>query len=263
MEEFMGNFRERGLGMALLFLLSVAPQAFADPNWDQSLGLTKDQLKELKGFNKTKSDILHQAQQDREGSTEALMKQVLAGDGESAVQATLGQVLFDVKAMEKAEEDYWNNLQAFLSPAQAAQIYLKIHPPLPGPEATPKGSKASVHPKDNFRWGAYIGLDANLLGQLRSANLQWSGQMKEKKEEKASAAGRLEKLIQAKGPDSDIQANLKALLAAVQAQHEIDQDYWEKALPGFLSPTQVAKLYLHRLPPKEGFHPPPQALKKK
>jgi hypothetical protein len=151
--------------------------------------------------------------------------------------------------MERADDDYWKNLQSFLAPSQVAKIYLKFHPDVP-----PVAARART--KDKVNWAAYIGLTPAQLKQLKSANSQWMGQMKGKVSERTSAYQRLEKAVQSGAPDAEIQPILNALLAAVREKHQIDQDYYAKDLPGFLSPTQVAKLYLHRRPPKEGFIPP-------
>lgn len=245
----MGNFRRTGPGAVLGLALSVASCAFAGPTWYQSLGLTKDQGRQLRGSNQAKSATIKQAFQDKEGNTGHLAKLVLSNAGDTAIQPVLGQVLSSLQTMEKADDDYWRSLQSFLAQSQVAKIYLKFHPNVP-PVA------ARARPKDKVNWVAYIGLTPAQLKQLKSTNSQWMGQMKEKVSERTSAYQKLEKAVQSGAPDAEIQPILNTLLATVVEKHQVDQDYYGKDLPGFLSPTQVAKLYLHRRPPKEGFIPP-------
>lgn len=245
----MGNSRRTGPCAFLGLALSAAACAFAGPTWYQSLGLTKDQGRQLRGSNRAKSATLRQAYRDKEGNTEYLAKQVLSGAGDTALQPVLVRVLSSLQAMEKADDDYWKNLQSFLSPGQVAKIYLKFHPHVP-PVAAP------ARPRDGVNWVSYIALTPAQIKQLKSTNSQWMGQMKGRVSERTATYQQLENAVQAGAPDSEIQPVLKALLAAVREKHQADQDYYGKDLPGFLNPTQVAKLYLHRRPPKEGFNPP-------
>lgn len=127
----MENFRRTGPGVVLGLALLAASYAFAGPTWYQSLGLTKDQSRQLRGSNLAKSATIKQAYQDKEGNSEYLAKQVLSGAGDTAVQPVLGQVLSSLQTMEKADDDYWKNLQSFLAPGQVARIYLKFHPDVP------------------------------------------------------------------------------------------------------------------------------------
>jgi hypothetical protein len=235
--------------LAAVLAWGLASFAFAGPTWYQSLGLTKDQKIQFRKCNRVKSAAIKQAYSDKEGNSEYLARQVLSNSGDEALQPTLGQVLASLQTMEGADDDYWRNLQSFLAPSQVAKIYLKFHPDVP-PAAAPS------RPKDKVNWVSYIGLTPAQIKQLKSANIQWMVQMKEKVSERTSAYLQLEKAVQTGAPDAQIQPILNALLATVREKHRIEQDYYGKDLPAFLGPTQVAKLYLRRRPPKTGFNPP-------
>lgn len=235
--------------LAAALAWALASFAFAGLTWYQSLGLTKDQEIRLRKCNQAKSTSIKQAYSDREGNSEYLAKQVLSNTGDATLQPTLGQVLFSLQAMEKADDDYWKELQSFLSPNQVARIYLKFHPDVP-PVVPP------ARPKDGINWSAYIGLTPAQFKQLKSVNSQWMTQMKAKAAERNAGLQQLEKAVGAGDSDNQIQPLLTSLLSSVEERHRIDQEYYGKDLPAFLSPTQVAKLYLHRRPPKTGFNPP-------
>jgi hypothetical protein len=243
----MGNLNRASLAAALAW--GLASLAFAGPTWYQSLGLTKDQQIRLRKCNHAKSAAIQQAYADKEGNSEYLATQVLSNSGDGALQPILGQVLSSLQAMEKADDDYWRNLQSFLAPGQVARIYLKFHPDVP--PITPP-----ARPKDKVNWVAYIGLTPSQFKQLKDANTRWIGLMKETVARKSAAYQKLEKSVQSGETDAQIGPLLDALLSSMEEKHRIDQEYYAKDLPAFLGPTQVAKLYLHRRPPKTGFNPP-------
>jgi hypothetical protein len=242
--------------MALLFTVFLVSGALAGPSWYQSLGLTKDQGKQLRGFNQAKSATIKQAFQEKEGNTVNLAHLVLSGAGDADLQPALGQVLSNLQTMVEADDNYWKNLQSFLTPGQVAKIYLKTHP-----DAAPVTPPA--RPKDGVNWAAYVGLTPAQYKQLKDTNVQWMGRMKAKVSDRVSTLKQLEASIQNGAPDAQVLPLLNTLLATVQGKHQTELDYYEKDLPAFLSPTQVAKLYLHRRPPKEGFSPPSGSPSKK
>ncbi len=239
----------------LLFLSSflafgTAP-AQADQGWDQYLALNPDQKAQLKAANEKRKGPLEIVRQDKDQATQDLANQVLANAGDAVLQPLLNQVLDDMQVIDKSDDTYWSSLLNFLTPTQVAKLYLKGHQPKnPGPAAPhPPG------PHPSFKWDAYFGFNPVTAQQFKAADQARNAQMKNAREDQEAAIEQLNQLVQSNAADSAIQPTLTTLFNAIQTEHQTEQSFWGATLPGFLSPTQMAKLYLHRHPPKGGFTP--------
>lgn len=229
---------------------------WADPAWDQYLGLNPSQKAQLKDVNQKRKQPMEIVRQDKDDATQTMVTQVKANAGDNALQATLKQVLDDIQVIDKADEDYWAAISGFLAPTQVAKIYLKGHPPK-NPSAP--GPQHPANPQPHINWNAFFGLSRPQAQQLKAADQARNSQMKPTREEQEAAVEQLNQLVQSGAADNAFQATLQPTLTTLfndlHTEHQAEQDFWGTTLPGFLAPTQMAKLYLHRHPPKGGFQP--------
>lgn len=244
--------RKTSLWVTTIALFS-ASHCLAEQASDRYLGLNPGQKAQLKSANQAKNDAVKPSKTDKDTVTQNLMSQVLANAGDPALQPLLTQIQGDIQTIDGAEENYWQTLGGFLTPTQVAKIYLKSHPPK-NPAQTPPQKPAN--PQMSFNWNAYFGLGKDLKSQLKAADQQRSAQAKTTREEMETAVDQLNQLVQSNAADSAIQPTLSTILTDLHSQHSLEQTFWGATLPGFLSPTQTAKLYLHRHPPQGGFNPP-------
>jgi hypothetical protein len=246
-------------GMGIVIFWGISP-ALADKAWDTYLGLNPTQRGQLKMAGKTRGNMAKPAREDKDAATQTLMTQVLANAGDSTLQPILTQILGDIKTMDGAEDSFWQAIQSFLSPTQVAKIFLKGHPPKNTAQNPPPPKPANPQPP--FNWNAYFGFTKDQQIQLKAADQQKNTQVKPTQEEKEAAIQQLSQLVQTNAPDTSIQPTLTTLFNDIETEYAANQAFWGTTLPGFLSPTQMAKLYLHRHPPQGGFHPPaPVAVK--
>lgn len=238
-------------------LLSVASLSYADKAWDQYVGFTKAQHQQWGASNKSKEAIVKPARQDKDASTQSLIGQVLANGGDSVVQPILNRILSDIQTMDNAEDTFWQTVQGFLTSTQVAKVYLKWHQPKPpaAPSNNPKPS--NPNPQPPYNWNAYFGFTPDQASQLKGADQAKNTSLKPVRDEKDSALSQLAQLVQSNAADSAIKPTLNTLFADIQGEHQTEQTYWGTTLPGFLSSTQMAKLYLHRHAPQGTFNPPP------
>ncbi len=241
--------------MAAAFL--TASLSYADDKaWVQYLKLSKTQMMELRNANQTRKGTVQPERQEQEVATQSLMNQVLANAGDSAVQPILNQILGKIKTIDGADENYWQSLMGALNPAQVAKIYLKDHPPK-NPSAAASTPVAPIpNPAPPYNWNAYFGLTQDQQTKLKAADQDKNSQMKSNRDEKEAAVEQLDQLVNSNAPDGSIQPTLETLFADIQIEHQGNQAFWGTTLPGFLSSTQMAKLYLHRHTPKGVFNPP-------
>jgi hypothetical protein len=240
--------------ISALLIFLPASLALADQTFIHSLGLTAPQAAQLKTAQQTKKTTLDPAKIDRDSSTQNLAGQVLANAGDSTVQPVLNQILNDTQTIDSADDSYWQNLTSFLTPTAAAKLYLKDH--------HPKNQNPSPNPgapKPHYDWTAYFGLTPTLQAQFKTADEARSASVKPAQENADSYLAQLSQQVQGNAEDSVILGSLSLILSNVQTIHQTEEAFWAATLPGFLSPTQEAKIYLHRHPPKGGFTPPPPA----
>jgi Spy/CpxP family protein refolding chaperone len=240
-------------------VLLTSSFSYADKEWEQYLGLSKSQRVQLRMDNQTRKGTVDPAKQDRDAATQSLVNQVLANAGDPAVQPILSQILGDIKTIDGAEENYWQSLMGSLNPIQVAKIYLKDHPPKNPTAAAPAPANPAPNSGKGFNWNAYFELSTDQETQLKAAEQAKNGQTKPIKDEKEAAIEQLSQLVQSNAADTSIQPTLRTLLTDDQTEHQVEQAFWGTTLPGFLTPTQVSKLYLHRRTPKGVFTPPPPA----
>ena len=138
-----------------------------------------------------------------------------------------------------------------------AKIYLKRHPPKNLSQTPPTTAHKPPNTQPPYNWNAYFGLAKDLQSQLKAADQNKNAQMKTARDEKEAAIAQLNQLVQSNAVDASIQPTLTTLFSDIRTEHTTEQAFWGTTLPGFLNPTQVAKLYLHRHAPKGGFNPPP------
>ncbi len=239
-------------GWGFIAMAGVTP-GWADPAWDQYLGLNPGQKAQLKVTNEKRKQPLQIVRQDKDDALQTMVNQVKSSAGDTALQATLRQVLDDVQVLDKADEDYWAAISGFLTPTQVAKVYLKGHPPK---STIAPAVQRPNNPNPPFRkWEAYFGLDRAQSSQLKAADQARNSQMKPTREEQEAAMEQLNQLLQSGASDTALQPTLTTLFNDLHTEHQTEQAFWGTTLPGFLAPTQMAKLYLHRHPPKGGFTP--------
>lgn len=243
-----------GLLVLSAFLLLGTIPIQADPAWNQYLALNPDQKAQLKAANEKRKGPLQIVRQDKDEAIQNLVNQVKANAGDAALQPILTQILDDVQVIDKSDDAYWPSLMGFLTPTQVAKIYLKGHPPRSTiAPSVQRPNNPNPHP--SFKWEAYFGFNPATAQQFKAADQAKNNQMKPLHEEQEAAVEQLNQLVQSNAADSAIQPTLTTLFNAIQTEHQTEQAFWGTTLPGFLSPTQMAKLYLHRHPPKSGFNP--------
>lgn len=240
---------------AVLLSLDITT-AHADKAWEQSLGLNPSQKMQLKAADQTRNGVVKPAQSDRDSATQTLISQVLANAGDTTLQPILSQVLGDIKTIDGAEENFWQSISGSLTATQVAKIYLKRHPPK-APANNPPSAPPAPGPKPaGFNWGQYFGLGKDIQTQLKTADQARNSQMKTTREEQESAVAQLYQLVQSNAPDASLQPTLTTLFNDLHTEHVTEQAFWGTTLPSFLTPTQMAKIYLHRHTPKGSFNPP-------
>jgi hypothetical protein len=171
----------------------------------------------------------------------------------------LNQILSDNKTINATEDLFWTSVGAFLTPTQVAKLYLKGHHPK---NQTPSPQMSAPKPTNSqplYNWNAYFGFSKEVQAQLKAADQNRNGQMKTAREERDAALVQLNQLVQSNAADPAILGVLKTIFSDEKNEHATEQAFWETTLPGFLNPTQMAKLYLHRHASKGGFNPPPPA----
>jgi Spy/CpxP family protein refolding chaperone len=240
-------------------LLAGANPSYADKAWDQYLGLNPQQHQQLKAAEESRKKIVDPAKLDRDSATQSLTGLVLGNSGDSAVQPVLNQVLSDIQTIDNAEDTFWQAIPGFLTPTQVAKIYLRNHPPKNPAMNPPPPSNPNPHPgprQPRPDWNAYFGLNPQTEGQLKAADNAKNVSLKGGREEKEAAVEQLQQLVQAGAADSAVQPTLATLFKDIQTDHQTEETFWGTTLSGFLTPTQVAKIYLHRHAPKDSFNPP-------
>jgi len=241
------------LGLLGVITATGTAPGWADPAWDQYLGLNPSQKAQLKAVNEKRKQPLEIVRQDKDDATQNMVNQVKSNAGDTALQATLKQVLDDIQVIDKADEDYWTALSGFLTPTQVAKIYLKGHPPK---STIAPAVQRPNNPNPPFvKWNEYFGLNKPQSMQLKAADQARNSQMKPLKEEQEAAVEQLNQLVQSNAADTALQPTLTTLFNDLHSEHQAEEAFWGTTLPGFLAPTQMAKLYLHRHPPKGGFTP--------
>ena len=242
----------------ILALVWSAP-CHADKAWDQYLNLDPNQKAQYKPAEQNRKRTVDGTKKDREATTDNLAAQVLANSGDAAVQPVYSQVMGENKTINDADEAFWRTISGFLAPTQVAKIFLKWHKPKePGNPTTAK--QGMPNPAPAFNWNDYFGLNKDQLAQLKAADKARGETMRTDKENFGASLTQLDQQVQSNGGDSAIQMTLTTLFSTMENQHRTEEDFWATNLPGFMSATQVAKIYLHRHPPKSGFNPPPQVV---
>lgn len=248
--------KKNTLGPVMAVFLAAA-LAHADKAWDQYLGLSKDQRVQYKNAEQSRKSIIDPARQDKESATQNLVSQVLANAGDAAVGPILGQITGDTKTIDGAEEMFWRSVSGFLASPQVAKIFLKWHQPkYPAASPAPPAPKPAGARLPKLDWNSYFGFNKDLQDQLKSADQAKNAEMKSDRNNQEAYLEQLDQQVQGNAGDSAIQITLTSLFSALESEHHAEQNYWGTTLPGFLTPTQVAKLYLHRHSGKIPFNPP-------
>lgn len=248
----MNAFRATLFALSTFSLLTAAGPSHADKAFDQYLALSPTQHHQLEAANKSRKSIADPAKAEKDSATQNLIGLVIGNTGDSGVQPVLNQVLSDTQTIDNAEDTYWQAIQGFLTPTQVAKIYLRNHPPKgPPPPPAPK-PPGSGHPS---KWDVYFGFNPQTEGQFKAADKAKNASLKGVRQEKDAAVEQLRQLVQSGAADSAIQPTLATLFKDIQTEHQTEETFWGSTLPGFLAPTQVAKIYLHRHAPKGSFNP--------
>ena len=109
---------------------SKPPQQYGNPpqDWKAYFGLTKDQQGKFDTANKAKAAALKTLRETQDGAIEALRQKVNSNASENDIAAAFTTVKTDMKAIQNAENSYWDTLSGFLSPTQQAKLFLKSRP---------------------------------------------------------------------------------------------------------------------------------------
>ncbi len=247
------NFSRKKVTLIAAVLGLTASLSFADRAWDQYLNLNPIQKQQLNGDNKTKSNTVKPARADRDAATQTLITQILGNAGDSAIQPLLTQIFADTNTIDSSEDSYWPTISQFLSPTQVAKIFLKNHQPQNPP---PAPAQPAMHPP-KYNWTAYFGLTSTQQTQYKTDDQEKGTAEKELKASTNSLITQLNQQVQSNAGDGPIQPTLNQIFGNLQNQQQTELTFWTGTLPAFLTPTQIAKIYLHRHAPKGTFNPPP------
>jgi hypothetical protein len=239
------------------------PQAVA-PAQDtrDSLGMTKAMHGKLNAVNKNKSATVKQLRDGLNASIEDLRGKVDAKAPDNDITASFSTIKTDMKSVESVELFYWDSLAAFLTPPQVAAVFLKSHPPKnPSPAPTPAPVKPQTPPAQQNAaaqsanvmsekdWKAYIALTPDQHDKLNAANKAKGTTLNPLRTNRDNDIEALRSKVNAHSPDADIQAAFSAVKSDIKAISDAENGFWD-TVAAFLSPLQVAKLFLKGHPKK-------------
>jgi hypothetical protein len=239
------------------------PQAVA-PAQDtrDSLGMTKAMHGKLNAVNKNKSATVKQLRDGLNASIEDLRGKVDAKAPDNDITASFSTIKTDMKSVESVELFYWDSLAAFLTPPQVAAVFLKSHPPKnPSPAPTPAPVKPQTPPAQQNAaaqsanvmsekdWKAYIALTPDQHDKLNAANKAKGTTLNPLRTNRDNDIETLRSKVNAHSPDADIQAAFSAVKSDIKAISDAENGFWD-TVAAFLSPLQVAKLFLKGHPKK-------------
>ncbi len=103
-------------------------------------------------------------------------------------------------------------------------------------------------------WDQYLALKPDQKAQLKAANEKRKGPLDIVRQDKDDATQNLVTQVKANAGDAVILPVLNQVLDDIQVIDHADETYWP-TLSGFLTPTQVAKIYLKGHPPRSTIAP--------
>jgi hypothetical protein len=93
--------------------------------WKQSFALTPDQKQKFDAANKSKHETMKGLQAAKESALEQLNARVEAKAPDADMQNAVSSARHALAALPAAEDAYWDDLAAFLTPTQQAKLFLK------------------------------------------------------------------------------------------------------------------------------------------
>jgi hypothetical protein len=141
-------------------------------------------------------------------------------------------------------------------------VFLKSHPPKnPSPAPTPAPVKPQTPPAQQNAaaqsanvmsekdWKAYIALTPDQHDKLNAANKAKGTTLNPLRTNRDNDIEALRSKVNAHSPDADIQAAFSAVKSDIKAISDAENGFWD-TVAAFLSPLQVAKLFLKGHPKK-------------
>ena len=233
------------------------PQAVA-PAQDtrDSLGMTKAMRDRLNAVNKNKSATVKQLRDGMNAAIEDLRGKVDAKASDNDIAASFSTIKTDMKSVESVDLFYWDSLAAFLTPPQVAAVFLKSHPPKnPSPTPAPAPVKPQTPPAQpanvmsEKEWKAYIALAPDQQDKLNAANKAKGTTLNPLRTNRDNDIETLRSNVNAHSSDTDILAAFSAVKSDIKAVSDAENGFWD-TVAAFLSPLQVAKLFLKGHPKK-------------
>jgi hypothetical protein len=238
------------------------------PETKDSLGMTKAMHERLNAVNKNKSATVKQLREGLNAAIEDLRARVDAKGADNDISVSFSTVKKDMKSIESTEFFYWDSLAAFLTPPQVAAVFLKSHPPKnpsPAPQApapaavkpqTPPVQTAATQPAPIMTekdWKAYIALNPDQQDKLNAANKAKGTTLGPLRTNRDNDIETLRSKVNAHAPnahpDADILATFSTVKSDMKSISDTENGFWD-TVAAFLSPTQVAKLFLKGHPKK-------------
>ena len=258
----MHRFTSKILGVGILIGALVAAATAAMPagtDWKKYFGLTADQKPKFDQANKDKSDKVKTLKDQQDKATETLRGQVDAKASDDQIKGAFAQVRSASQAIHAAEDGFWTQVAAIITPTQQAKLLLKSHPPKNGQSSPPKpatpapvpaptaGTPGSTPAQD---WKTYFALTPAQKKPFEDANKAKGQTMKQEHEDAEKALEALSQKVDAQASDADIAPAFAAARQALEAPAKTEDGFWD-TVAGILTPTQEAKLYLKGKPIKK------------
>jgi len=119
------------LEKACCFGIIAVSLVFASPtsaDWKAYFGATKEQQQKLEAANKAKNESIKPLRQQKDDQIELLRQKVNATASDNDIQTAFRAVRSSEKAIQDAENGYWDTVAGFLTPMQQAKLFLRGHP---------------------------------------------------------------------------------------------------------------------------------------
>ena len=239
------------------------PQAVA-PAQDtrDSLGMTKAMRDRLNAVNKNKSATVKQLRDGLNTAIEDLRGKVDTKAPDNDITASFSTIKTDMKSVESVDLFYWDSLAAFLTPPQVAALFLKSHPPknpssspspAPVKPQTPPAQQNATAQSTNVMsekdWKVYIALTLDQQDKLNAANKAKGTTLNPLRTTRDNDIETLRSKVNAHSSDADIQSAFSTVKSDITAISDAENGFWD-TVAAFLSPLQVAKLFLKGHPKK-------------
>jgi len=238
-------------------VVSIVFGAQSTNDWKTYFGATKEQQQKLDTANKAKSTTAKALRDQEDATIEQLRQKVEANAPDADLTTIFNTVKSTTKSIQKAENDFWDTIEGFLSPTQVAKLFLKSHPPknqtastaAPANTAKPQTPSVVKPATPAQDWKSYFAATKEQQQKLDTVNKTKNEKVKSLREQKDNQIEQLRQKVDAAAPDNDIQTAFAAVRSSDKAIQDAENGYWD-TVAGFLTQTEQAKLFLRGHPKK-------------